>query len=251
MLSRRFDIADISLHVSGNGVTKFPVSWPLFEAAGDAPQKQRDITIVVQERADLNDLQRVGGAWRISRHRPFLHLEKVLAYEGFEREELFLLLHSCFLVDRDGGGHLFLARSGTGKSTMARKMRGLMTGGNDETNILYRHDGALFVSSTPFYTIPKLKQAVISNITAPLRQAYLLFKATDGASRVDGPVEPDALWRYLIEGQVSTPYTKKEYFAAYHRMMNDLCNTVPVRPFFHSLNEPAEQVLERLREDRS
>ena len=169
-------------------------------------------------------------------------MEKVLAYEGFEREDLFLLLHSCFLVDRDGGGHLFLARSGTGKSTLARKMRGLMKGGNDETNILYRQDGALFVSSTPFYTIPKLKQAVISNIVAPLRQAYLLHKATEGSSRVELPVEPDALWRYLVEGQVSTPYTKKEYFAAYHRMMNDLCNTIPVRPFFHALHDSPGQV---------
>jgi len=228
-------------------VTKFPTSWPLFEVADDAPQKKHDITIVAQDRADLNNLQRVNGVWSIGRHRPYLYLEKVLAYEGFEREDLFLLVHSCFLVDRDGGGHLFLARSGAGKSTLARKMRGLMTGGNDETNILYRRNGALLAASTPFYTIPKLKQAVISNISAPLKQVYLLHKATTGPSRIDDPVDPDALWRYLVEGQVSTPYTKKEYFTAYHRMMNDLCNTIPVRPFFHALSDSPEQVSAALR----
>ena len=217
-----------------------PSSFHLFETetTGDIP-----VRIEAQECADLNNLQRVDGVWRISRHRPYLYLPKVLAYEGFEQGELFLLLHSCFLVDRDGGGHLFLARSGTGKSTLARKMRGLMTGGNDETNLLYRRNGVLFVSSTPFYTISKLKQAVISNITAPLRQTYLLHKSTDGSSRVEDPVEPDVLWRYLIEGQVSTPYTRKECFASYHRMMNDLCNTVPVRPFFHNLTDTPQRIV--------
>jgi len=245
--ARRFDIADLSWVVSGVGISRFPAPWRLFECAAKGPEQENSISIVTHDRADLNNLQRVNGVWSIGRHRPYLYLEKVLAYEGFERRELFLLVHSCFLVDRDGGGHLFLARSGTGKSTLARKMRGLMTGGNDETNILYRCGGALLVSSTPFYTIPKLKQAVINNITAPLKQVYLLHKATTGPSRIDDPVDPDALWRYLVEGQVSTPYTKKEYFAAYHRMMNDLCNTIPVRPFFHTLHDSPEQVAMVLR----
>ncbi|HOW51999.1 MAG TPA: hypothetical protein PLV42_08160 [bacterium] len=200
------------------------------------------VRIEAQERADLNNLQRVDGAWQISRHRPYLYLPKVLAYEGFEREELFLLLHSCFLVDRDGGGHLFLATSGTGKSTLARKMRGLMTGGNDETNILYRRNGVLFVASTPFYTIPKLKQAVISNITAPLKRICLLQKESAAHSHIGAVITEDALWRYLVEGQVSTPYTRREYFGAYHRMVNDLCDNYPVRPFFHNLTDPPERI---------
>lgn len=218
---------------------RLPAPFQLFEAT--VPEG-RSVQIYVQERADLNNLQRVNGAWHISRHRPYLYLPKVLAYEGFEREDLFLLVHSCFLVDREGSGHLFLATSGTGKSTLARKMRGLMTGGNDETNVLCRRDGVLYGYSTPFYTISKLRQAVISNISAPLRQIYLLRKEEQRASYIGEPVAGDMLWRYLVEGQVSTPYTKREYFSAYHRMVNDLCDHQPVRPFHHNLNDTSERI---------
>ncbi len=216
----------------------FPAPFRLFETA---TPNELLLPITTQEHSDINDIRRVNGAWRISRHRPYLYLPKVLAYEGFEREELFLLVHSCFLVDRGGWSHLFLATSGTGKSTLARKMRGLMTGGNDETNVLCRRAGILYGYSTPFYTISKLKNAVISNISAPLKRVYLLRK-TEEPSRIGEPVAGDVLWRYLVEGQVSTPYSKREYFSAYHRMVNDLCDCHPVHPFHHNLTDPPERI---------
>lgn|GEM_PF-1394842 len=243
--TRCFAIAGYLLKISYVSRVIFPVPFRLFE--NGSRQQDFFVPVTAQEKADINNLQRINGAWQISQHRPYLYLPKVLAYEGFEHEDLFLLLHSCFLVDCDGGGHLFLATSGTGKSTLARKMRGLMTGGNDETNVLCRRNGILYGYSTPFYTIPKLKQAVISNITAPLKRIYLLQKESDAHSHIGAAIAGDALWRYLVEGQVGTPYTRREYFGAYHRMVNDLCDHHPVHPFQHNLTDPPERIEALLR----
>lgn len=216
------------------------------ERSDAVSQYHINIAIEAKEFADINNIQRINGIWYISRHRPYLYLPKVLAYEGFEREELLLLLHSCLLTDSNGLGHLFLARSGTGKSTLARKMHGLMIGGNDETNIIYCRDGLLYGASTPFYTIDKIKNSVISSLAVPLKHIYILTQEERRSSHIGKQIEPDTLWMYLVEGQASTPYTKREYFGAYHRMLNNFVDNYPVFVFHHNLKDSPENIYENL-----
>lgn len=89
-------------------------------------------------------------------------------------------LHSCGLVDREGGGRLFVGVSGAGKTTTARLWDGSAAEILSDDRIIVREDeGGLWMYGTPWHGEAELSVAA----RAPLTAVYLLVQAEANAIR--------------------------------------------------------------------
>lgn len=89
-------------------------------------------------------------------------------------------LHSCGIVDRSGGGRLFVGVSGAGKSTTARLWAGQSAGVVSDDRVIVREDGGAFsMYGTPWHGEEALSEAR----HAPLEGVYLLVQSPSNELR--------------------------------------------------------------------
>ena len=164
---------------------------------------------------------------------PYLYTQicrKILAeYDGF-------FFHSSAL-EMDGGGYLFSALSGTGKSTHTRNWRrrfgDRVTMINDDKPIIRKIDGAFYVCGTPRMG----KSDIGCNRTAPIKAVYILQRGEENRAQ---RISPGAVFKQLLEATL-LPKTR-DNMQKLLDLFNDLFSQVPLFLLTCTKDEEAAQV---------
>ncbi len=164
---------------------------------------------------------------------PYLYTQicrKILAeYDGF-------FFHSSAL-EMDGGGYLFSALSGTGKSTHTRNWRrrfgDRVTMINDDKPIIRKIDGAFYVCGTPWMG----KSDIGCNRTAPIKAVYILQRGEENRAQ---RISPGAVFKQLLEATL-LPKTR-DNMQKLLDLFNDLFSQVPLFLLTCTKDEEAAQV---------
>ncbi len=152
---------------------------------------------------------------------PFLERAAIQrAFAEFLFDKNVLLLHGS-AVAVDGRGYLFLARSGTGKSTHTRLWREIFGGravmiNDDKPFVALTGEGA-----TVFGSPWSGKHGLDSNIAAPLAGICILER---GAENRIAPMEPEAALPRLLHESYRPADGEKE--GAFHAMAEQLSRRV-------------------------
>lgn len=167
-------------------------------------------------------------------------LQQALAVEGVKHNTS-LIMHAAGLQYNDRGFFVF-GKSGTGKSTLSQKLLSYFTVGNDDNNLLIfpSTDNQHFsFVSLPFYNQEKHQPTPIQK-SIPLQIACLLQKEFNNSSSITKLDDKDAIWRFLIDGQIQAPLLEPSLFPQYNTMVSEFVEKTDFFLLKHNLNDSAE-----------
>ena len=206
-------------------------------------QQQADFSIAVRqvdlrfEQAELDrEAAEEGFRFRVFTD-PFLEraaIQRAFAEYLFDKDVL--LIHGS-AVALDGRGYLFMARSGTGKSTHTRFWREHFGGRavmvNDDKPFVALTAEGVTVCGSPWSG----KHGLDSNIAVPLDGICILERGME--DRISPILAKDGLAMLLKQSYCPMDGTKEEKL---HRLLNDLTEKVPLYRMECTKNPVAAQV---------
>ena len=159
-----------------------------------------------------------------------------------------LIIHSSALCDGTSA-YVFGGVSGSGKSTMAQKMNGIMVPINDEKNVLEFTDQGIKVSTYFFLDGDEPKQYIVNeNVSGILKTFFFIKKDPLLKSRHELINDRSKIWKMLLTC-AAPPYTGEDHlFPDYLQLIDKLSDAVPFYCFYHNLSDPPELIAKLLRE---
>lgn len=158
-----------------------------------------------------------------------------------------LIVHSGALTD-NGSAYIFAGVADVGKSTLTEKLNGIMTGINDDMNILEFKDNEIEVS-TYFtqaenrgyhYLINEDAKGILKAILFPKME----FEKRSFLEKID---DRGLIWRTLLNCVAPPLKGEDELFPNYLEMIEKLMDVVPFFNIHHNLKDGPEFIAELLR----
>jgi len=154
----------------------------------------------------------------------------------------------CSAIKAFNFTYIFPGISESGKSTIAKKLNGLMTPINDEKNILEFSEKGVVVKSYFPKTDGHPKEYLINHdVTGILKAALFPIKEYERDSFIEPLTDKGLIWRKLLTC-VAPPITGEDHlFPNYYEMIDRLMDSVPFFNIYHNLKDSPEFIAELLR----
>jgi len=159
-----------------------------------------------------------------------------------------LIVHSSALSD-GSDVYLFGGISGSGKSSIAKKMNGLMIPVNDEKNVLQFTDKGITVST--YFTVDgsEEKQYLVNeNVTGILAKVFFIRKVFNEPSRSEVISDKAQIWKMLLQCAAPPYFGEDHFFPQYLELIEKLIDSVPFFCFHFNINDDPEILAEIMRE---
>ncbi|HPM47188.1 MAG TPA: hypothetical protein PL056_08970 [bacterium] len=158
-----------------------------------------------------------------------------------------LIIHSSALCD-GSNVYLFGGVSGSGKSSIAKKMNGLMIPVNDEKNVLQFTDRGITVST--YFTVDgsEEKQYLVNeNVTGILAKVFFIRKVFNEPSRSEVISDKAQIWKMLLKCVAPPYFGEDHFFPNYLELIEKLIDSVPFFYFYFNISDNPEILADIMR----
>jgi energy-coupling factor transporter ATP-binding protein EcfA2 len=143
---------------------------------------------------------------------------------------------------------LFPGMSGVGKSTIARKLSGIMTPINDDRNLLEFADNKVIVRSDFSEDNCLPGRYIINNdLTGILKAVLFPVKEYERDSFIEPLTDKGLIWRKLLTCVAPPAEGLDHLFPNYYAMIDRLMDLVPFFNFHHNLKDSPEYIANTIR----
>ncbi|MGI6395442.1 MAG: hypothetical protein ACOX2F_12070 [bacterium] len=159
-----------------------------------------------------------------------------------------LIVHSSALED-SGNSFLFAGVADVGKSTLAKKLNGLMNVINDDMNILKFCEAGIEVST--YFTQAENRghhYLINEDVRGTLKAVLFPVKELKKDSYLELLSDEGFIWKVLLTC-VAPPISGKDHlFPNYYKMIDCVMDSVPFFYIHHNLKDSPEAIANLLRE---
>jgi energy-coupling factor transporter ATP-binding protein EcfA2 len=158
-----------------------------------------------------------------------------------------LIIHSSAMYDNHAV-YVFGGVSGSGKSTIARKLNGIMTPINDEKNVLeFKNDGISVYTHFLKSDDDHKEYLVNEDLSGTLKAFFFLNKESGTESRIEPLSDKGYIWKMLLKCAAPPSEGEDHFFPAYLEMVDRLIESVPFYDFYYNTSDSQEDLAELLR----
>ncbi len=159
-----------------------------------------------------------------------------------------LIVH-CSALSDDGTVFAVAGIADTGKSTLAKRLNGIMTSVNDDMNI-FEFSGHKKIKVSTYFTQAENQgyhYLINENVTGFLKAVLFPVKEYEKESCIEHVKDKGYIWKKLLTC-IAPPIKDEDHlFPNYLEMIDKLTVTVDFFHIYHNLKDPAENIVKLLR----
>jgi hypothetical protein len=159
-----------------------------------------------------------------------------------------LIVHSSALCD-GSDVYLFGGVSGSGKSSIAKKMKGSMIPINDEKNMLEFTDKGIKVSTYFLVDGSEKKTYLVNeNVSGMLKKIFFINKVQDERSRCEIIDDKAKVWKMLLTCVAPPYFGEDHFFPQYLELIERLIDSAPFFYIHFNINDDPEILTDIMRD---